>query len=205
MFKCCICGRQLFRASSWVCGQCARQFHLGLLSSEWPAWAQAELARERQRRRFAPNYGVSSEELNPRPYRRHNENQDYRRANHLRKRAGPRRRRVGADNLFYSSIDDVPRPGIDYGRMLGSMPSELRDQLDQNTELQVILRDALRSLPLISRRAIIATAAGRSVQEIAQAEGIPEATMRWLIESARERLRDVLSGRPDGDDGQRFR
>ena len=45
---------------------------------------------------------------------------------------------------------------------------------------------------------------GRPLSEIAAAEGLAEQTMAWLIESAKERLRDILTQKLDGDDGQRF-
>ncbi len=204
MLKCCICGREVERAAQYVCGTCLRQFDLPLLTEQWPAWAQNELARERQRRAFSPTYGVDGGRLAYTPYRREGDNKTYRRANQVWRRSPSSGRRQGADNLFYSPVSEWLNDDGDYAQVLESMPEELRRSLHADIERKVILRDALRSLPVISQRALRAMVEGRPLSEIAAAEGLAEQTMAWLIESAKERLRDILTQKLDGDDGQRF-
>ena len=204
MLKCCICGGEVERAAQYACGACLRQFELPLLTDKWPAWAQSELARERQRRGFNPSYGVDGARLQYTPYRREGENKTYRSANQVRKRRPNSAQRQGADNLFYSPISEWLSDDGDYKQVWESMPDELRRTLHAEVELKVILRDALRALPLISQRALRAMVEGMAVADIAAAEGIAEQTMAWLIESAKERLRDILTQKLNGDDGQRF-
>jgi DNA-directed RNA polymerase specialized sigma24 family protein len=138
------------------------------------------------------------------PYRREGENKTYRSANQVRKRRPNSAQRQGADNLFYSPISEWLSDDGDYKQVWESMPDELRRSLHAEVELKVILRDALRALPLISQRALRAMVEGIAVADIAAAEGIAEQTMAWLIESAKERLRDILTLKLNGDDGQRF-
>ncbi len=206
MFKCCICGKQLAQASSFVCGACALEHELALREERWPAWARSELAREKSRRRFSPSYGVSGSDLSYAPYSRHQENLSYRRGNGVRKAQPQRRKRVGAENLFYSNDDEGDAtPDEVYEQMLGSLPPTLQARLGRGLDLRVVLRDAIAALPLISQRAIQAYAVGFSIAEIAEAEGIQEATMTWLLDLARQRLRDILTEKLGADDGMRYR
>lgn len=204
MLKCCICGRRVERGSQYVCGTCLRRFDLPLLTDKWPAWAKNELAREQQRRAFNPSFGVDGVRLQFRPYRRDLENKTYRKANQVRRQRPQGSRRQGADNLFYSPLEDWLSDERDYTQVWECMPDELRRSVGPDIELKVILRDALRALPLVSQRALRAAVEGVAVIDIAAAEGIGEQTMAWLIESAKERLRDILTQQLGGDDGQRF-
>jgi len=204
MLKCCICGSEVERAAQFACGACLRQFDLPLLTDKWPAWAQSELARERQRRDFNPSYGVDGARLQYTPYRRDGENKTYRSANQVHKRRPNTNQRQGADNVLYSPLSDWLNEDSDYTAVWESMPDELRRGLHAEVELKVILRDAVRALPLISQRALRAMVEGVAVADIATAEGIGEQTMAWLIDAAKERLRDILTQKLDGDDGQRF-
>lgn len=205
MFKCCICGKQLAQASAFVCGACMLQYELALREERWPAWAQSELAREKSRRRFSPSYGVSSD-LSYAPYTRQEENRSYRRVNRVRKTRSAGRKRVGAENLFYSGDDEAhATPDEVYMQMLGTLPPALQERLGRGLDLRVVLRDAIAALPLISQRAIQAYAVGFTVAEIAEAEGILESTMAWLLDTARQRLRDILTEKLDADDGTRYR
>ncbi len=204
MLKCCFCGREVERRTQYACGSCLRQFDLPLLTTKWPAWAQNELSRERQRRAFNPTYGVDGARLQYTPYRRAGENQDYRQANQVRKRRPNSAQRQGADNVLYSPLDDWLSDDRDYAQVWESMPDELRRHLGSDIELKVILRDAIRALPVISQRALRANVEGMAVADIAAAEGIGEQTMAWLIASAKERLRDILTQKLGGDTGQRF-
>ncbi len=206
MFKCCICGKQLTQASSFVCGACILAYKLGLREEAWPAWARSELAREKNRRRFSPSYGVSSSDLSYAPYTRRQENLSYRKVNRVRKAASARRQRIGAENLFYSNEDEgQATPDEIYTQMLGSLPAALQERLGRGLDLRVVLRDAIAALPLISQRAIQAYAMGFSIAEIAEAEGISPSTMAWLLDVARERLQDILTEKLDADDGMRYR
>jgi hypothetical protein len=206
MFKCCICGKQLAQASAYVCGACVLAYELALREERWPAWARSELAREKSRRRFAPSYGVSGSDLSYAPYSRQQENQSYRRVNRVRKAQPPRRKRVGAENLFFSSGDEGDAtPDEVYEQMFGSLPPALQERLGRGLDLRIVLRDAIAALPLISQRAIQAYAVGFTVAEIAEAEGIQEATMTWLLDTARQRLRDILTEKLGADDGMRYR
>jgi len=192
------------RATQYVCGACLRQFDLPLLTERWPAWAQSELERERQRREFNPTYGVDGGRMAYTPYRRERDNKAYRRANQVWRHRPASRQRQGADNLFYSPLSDWLSDDGDYTQLWESMPSELRRDLHADVELKVILRDAIHALPVISQRALRAMVEGIAVKDIAAAEGLSEQTMVWLIEAAKERLRDILTQKLDADDGQRF-
>ncbi len=204
MLKCCICGREVERAAQYVCGACLRRFDLPLLTERWPDWARGELERERQRRAYNPTYGVDGGRLAYTPYRREGDNKTYRRANQVRRKVPARSQRQGADNLFYSPVSEWLSDDGDYTQVLESMPEELRGSLQADIERKVILRDALRSLPVVSQRALRATVEGMPLADIAAAEGLAEKTLAWLIESAKERLRDILAQKLNGDDGQRF-
>jgi len=204
MLKCCFCGREVERASQYACGTCLRQFDLPLLTERWPAWAKNELERERQRRAFNPTYGVDGGRMPYTPYSRANDNKTYRASNQVRRARPSSSQRQGADNLFYSPLSDWLSDDGDYTQVWESMPIELRHNLHADVELKVILRDALRALPVISQRALRAMVEGIAVSDIAAAEGLGEQTMVWLIESAKERLRDILTQKLDGDAGQRF-
>lgn len=206
VIKCCICGKELAQASAYVCGACSLEHELPLREERWPAWARSELAREKSRRRASPSYGVSGSDLTYAPYNRQQENQTYRRSNRVRKAQAPRSNRVGADNLLYSLGDDGDSvPDDVYEQVLGRLPAELQERLGRGLDLRVVLRDALGALPLISQRAIQAYAMGFSIAEIASAEGLQEPTITWLLEMARQRLRDILTGKLDSDDGMRYR
>lgn len=206
MFRCCICGKQLAQASAFVCGPCAFEHELPLREERWPAWARSELAREKGRRRSGASFGVSGSDLSYAPYSRQRQNQAYRRSNGVRKAQPPAPRRVGADNLLYSDDDEHDAtPDQVYTQMLGSLPPELQERLGRGLDLRVVLRDAIAALPLISQRAIQAYAVGMTPAEIADAEGLRESTMIWLLEMARQRLRDILTDKLGADDGMRFR
>jgi DNA-directed RNA polymerase specialized sigma24 family protein len=206
MFKCCICGKQLTQASAFVCGACILRYELALREESWPAWAQFELAREKNRRRFSPSYGVSGSDLSYAPYTRRQENRSYRRVNRVRKTRSTSRKRVGAENLFYSDDDEGhATPDEVYEQMLGTLPSALQERLGRGLDLRVVLRDAIAALPLISQRAIQAYAVGFTIAEIAEAENVQESTMTWLVDTARSRLRDILTEKLDADDGTRYR
>ncbi|MEN6478140.1 MAG: hypothetical protein ABFD20_00695 [Anaerolineales bacterium] len=181
-----------------------RQFDLPLLTDRWPAWAKSELERERQRRAFNPTYGIDGGRLAYTPYRRETDNQTYRRSNQIYRKRPTVSQRQGADNLFYSPVSDWLNEESDYTQLWESMPDELRGSLRSDVELKVVLRDALRALPLVSQRALRAMVEGIAVRDIALAEGLAEQTIVWLIESAKERLRDILQQKLGGDDGQRF-
>jgi hypothetical protein len=205
MFRCCICGKQLNQARPLVCGACALEHSLALIEDRWPAWARSELEREKSRRRSSPSYGVSGSDLNYAPYTRNHENKSYRRVNGVRKTQPQRRKRVGAENLLYSCDEGDAIPDEVYEQMLGSLPSELQERLGRGLDLRIVLKDAVAALPLISQRAIQAFAVGFSVPEIAKAEGITETTMTWLLDVARQRLRDILTEKLGADDGMRYR
>ena len=210
MFKCCICGQDIQRASLWACASCYGQFELALSPDDWPEWAKSQKRREEGRRRYKPGYGVSGSELSYAPYSRLQENVSYRASNNVRKRDNGAVR-VQADDLLYSSGDDRGAADLVRGdaseaqrRVLESLPVELRDRLCQHVERQVILADAIAALPLISQRAIRGLICGYSEREMADAEGIAVETMRWLLEAAKERLADILRARVGADDGTRF-
>ncbi|MBC7235399.1 MAG: hypothetical protein H5T69_06120 [Chloroflexi bacterium] len=205
MFKCCICGHEMQSPTLWACSDCYDKFGLPLLTEDWPAWAKAQRRREEARRRFKPSYGVPHAELNYAPYPRYHENKTYRQASHVRKEGGPMTR-VQADDLFYSSREeqDGLQAGDGYRRVLESMPGELRERLLQHAELKAILNDAVRSLPLISQRAIYGYLSGYGEDEMADFEGVSVDTMRWLLASAKERLADLLRARVGADNGTRF-
>lgn len=188
-----------------VCGACALEHGLGLREEGWPAWARSELEREKARRRYQPSFGISGSQMNYAPYARHEENRQYRRSNRVRKTATPRRERVGAENLFYSTTEGDPIPTEIYEQMFGSLPADLQARLGRGLDLHAVLADALAALPLISQRAMQAYALGFSIAEIAEAEGLRESTMAWLIETARERLQDILMEKLGSDNGQRYR
>jgi hypothetical protein len=210
MFKCCICGQDIQRASLWACASCYGQFELALSPDDWPEWAKSQKRREESRRRYKPGYGVSGSELNYAPYSRLQENVCYRASNNVRKRDNGAVR-VQADDLLYSSSDDQGAADLVRGdgseaqrRVIESLPEELRDCLWQHVERQVILADAIAALPLISQRTIRGLICGYSEREMADAEGIAVETMRWLLEAAKERLADILRARVGADDGARF-
>ena len=205
MFKCCVCGKQLDRPTSYVCGVCAHRHQLALREEDWPAWARSELQRERSRRRFKPSYGVSGRELRYAPYSRRRENQSYRQVNRVRKAAPSSRKRIGAENLLYSTSDGPVPPETVCEQVFGTLPAALQTSLGRGHDLAVVLADAVAALPLVSQRAIRAYAMGYTLTEIAQAEGLSDATMDWLLTSARERLRDILTEKVGGDDGMRYR
>lgn len=205
MLKCCICGKEMQTHALWACSLCYREHKLPLLESRWPDWARSELERERKRRRFEPSYGVSGSHLTYAPYRRDGENRTYRRTNRVRRntgRSGGTPIRMDADNLLYSTSDDQQPPG--YDRILEAMPSDLREMLLQRAELQVIIADAVQSLPLISQRAIRGYLSGHSEAAMAAAEGVSEDTLRWLLREAKNRLADMLMERVGADSGTRF-
>jgi hypothetical protein len=205
MFKCCICRKEMTTPKLWVCGECFRKFDLSLSKESWPEWAQSELRREQKRRSFEPSFGVSSSELRYAPYRRIKENKTYRKSNRVRKNAKPTPVRVNADDVFYSGGDGSGgKDDSGYDRVLEHLPVKLRERLLHHVEAQVIVADAIRSLPLISQRAIKGFVGGASEGEIARAEGVSETTMRWLIRSARERLHDILADKVGADDGSRY-
>jgi len=206
MAKCCICGKEMEQARRWVCTQCMVEHKLTLDERKWPAWAQSELAREKKRRRFAPSFGVSSRQLAYSPYRRSKENRSYRKTNRV-SRPKANGGRVMADNLFYSSRDDegLEARSRNYTGLIESLPDDLRHQLSSQTEFQVIIDDAIRSLPLISQRAMRGIMVGLGLSDLATAEGVSESTMSWLIKAAKDQLRDILSGKLGADDGQRFK
>ncbi|MFH1086021.1 MAG: hypothetical protein V1772_09695 [Chloroflexota bacterium] len=204
MARCCICQKELNSAVLWVCLACQRAHSLATRSEVWPAWARSELERERSRRRARPSFGVSGRTLPYAPYRRHAENSTYRRVNQVRRpaaraAAGPR---VDADNLFYSTGDGGENEG--YTRALGGLPADLREALLQRAELKTILHDAVRSLPLISQRAIRGEMNGLSVAEMAAAEGVSERILAWLLGEAKQHLADLLMEKVGADDGTRF-
>jgi len=210
MLKCCICGKEVKTASAWVCSTCTREHGLPFMIGEWPEWALSERRREEKRRRFEPSYGVGARHLSYAPYRRQVHNKEYRKANKVRRANASPSRRVGADNLLYSTGDD-PAWGDDhgqadafYGQILEGLPVGLRERLGRNGDLMVILGDAIRSLPLISQRALKASMGGYTVAEIADAEGLSEQTMQWLLDTARSRVQDILVEKAGADDGQRF-
>ena len=205
MFRCCICGKQLNQARPLVCGGCALEHSLALAEERWPAWARSELEREKSRRRRRPSYGVSGSDLSYAPYTRDHENKNYRRVNSVRKTRPQRRKRVGAENLLYSCDEGNAIPDEVYEQMLGSLPSELQERLGRGLDLRLVLKDAIAALPLISQRAIQALAVGFTVGEIAEAEGLNETTMAWLVDVARQRLRDILAEKLGADDGMRYR
>lgn len=204
MSRCCICGKEMHTRVVWACAECYRTHALPVALDDWPAWARSELDRERRRRRFQPDFGVSGHQLRYAPYRRERENKTYRRTNGVRK-DGPARGptvKTDADNLFYSSGDGEAVVG--YTRVLEEMPYELRERLLQHAELQVIVADAVRSLPLISQRAIQGHLSGYSVAALAASEGISEETLSWLVSEAKRRLADLLAEKVGADDGTRF-
>ncbi len=205
MFRCCICGKQLNQARSYVCGACALEHSLALVEDRWPAWARSELEREKTRRRHTPSYGVSGSDLSYAPYTRDHENKSYRRVNSVRKMQPKRRKRIGAENLLYSCDEGQAIPDEIYEQVLGSLPSALQERLGRGLDLRIVLKDAVAALPLISQRAIQALAVGFSVTEIAEAEGLNETTMTWLVDVARQRLRDILADKLGADDGMRYR
>jgi DNA-directed RNA polymerase specialized sigma24 family protein len=205
MNKCCVCGKELNRASAYVCAGCASTHRLSLSEEQWPAWARSELAREKARRRFRPGYGVSGTDLAYQPYSREQENQAYRRLNGVRKGRPSAPVRVGADNLFYSSAEEGEGADRVYEQVLGTLPGPLQQGLGQGLDLRVVLNDALAALPLVCQRAIRAEAHGFDITAIAQAEGLSEGTVAWLLHTARERLRDILEGKLGADDGARYR
>ncbi len=205
MYKCCVCGKALTQPTAFVCAACAGAHGLPLGTDRWPAWAQSELARERARRRFRPSYGLSGADLSYEPYGRVGENRAYRRLNGVRKGAGRTPERVGADNLLYGSGDDPDAAERLYGQLLGSLPGPLQQELGRGLDLRVILADAIGALPLISQRAIRAYSQGHDLADIAEAEGVSEATMGWLLKSAQDRLRDILEEHLGADDGMRYR
>jgi DNA-directed RNA polymerase specialized sigma24 family protein len=189
----------------WACSACYREHDLPLLETRWPAWARSELERERKRRRFEPTYGVSGRRMSYAPYSREAENRTYRRVNRVRRNDGKANGmgfRISADNLFYSTGDGHDAPG--YDQLLEAMPADLREKLLQNAELKVILADAIRSLPLISQRAILGQLNGHSVTALADREGVSERMLRWLLSQAKQRLADLLMERMGADDGQRY-
>jgi hypothetical protein len=203
MLKCSLCGKQTTDPRQWVCGSCALEHALPLNPADWPAWAQSQRQREATRRRFEPGYGVSNE-LTYAPYSRRQDNICYRSANRVHKPAGTSPARTDADNLLYSTLRGGDA-SHDYSQVLESMPVELRDQLLQESEHRTILADAIRSLPVVSQRAVLGTLVGRSVEELAEIEGLAKATMRWLLTSAMDHLRDLLTEKLGADDGSRYR
>ena len=203
MLKCCVCGKSLTSPRSWVCGACALTHNLAVDPAEWPEWAQSEKRREEARRRFEPSYGLSSERMRSTPYRRKAENQSYRKSSRVRKPGAGRMVRINADDLFYSSGESGPS-SHDVSLVLDDLPFELRQRLLQHAEAQTILADAIRSLPLVSQRAILATIIGKSVDEIATDESLSDTTVRWLLSSAKRHLGDLLCEKLGTDDGQRF-
>jgi len=194
------------RPERWVCTGCMVQYKLTLDNSKWPAWAQSELAKERKRRRFQPSFGVSSRQMAYAPYRRTKENRSYRKTNRVSKPSANGGRAM-ADNLLYSTRDDedLEARSRNYDGLLESLPDGLRRQLSGHTEIQIIIDDAIRSLPLISQRAMRGIMVGLALSDLAQAEGVNESTMAWLINAAKAQLRDILSGKLGADDGQRFK
>jgi len=207
MIRCCVCGKELRRASSWACADCCRNYGLPLQPDNWPAWARSERRREERRRRSSPSYGVSNREMRPAPYRRFRENVDYRKANGVRKNTAKPMTRVPADNLLYSTRGDqsAGESSHDYDRALESLPAELKSRLGGRRELRIVVADAIKSLPLISQRAIKAYMVGHSVEEIAQTEGIKVRTMEWLLDQAKRSLADILTSKAGADDGNRYR
>jgi len=207
MLKCCICGGELTSAR-WACARCCREYNLGLTVNRWPEWARSEQRREQARRRFKPSYGVSTRELNEKPYVRRHENALYRKANNIasRKSSSSPATRVHADNLLYSSRgDESPaESGRNYAAVFGAMPHALQQRLTHHIESHTIVHDAIRALPLISQRAIDGLLRGRSLTYLAEAEGVSEATMRWLASEAKQRLADILTEKLGADDGMRY-
>jgi DNA-directed RNA polymerase specialized sigma24 family protein len=204
MNKCCICGREMHTRVLWACAECYRAHKLPNSVEDWPAWARSELERERRRRSFRPHFGVSGGQLNYAPYRRERENRTYRRTNGVRRDGAARgpAMRIDADNLLYSSGDGDSIVG--YTRILEEMPSDLRERLLQRAELQVIVTDAIRSLPLISQRTIRGHLNGYSTATMAASEGVSEATLDWLLSEAKRHLADLLTEKMGADDGTRF-
>jgi hypothetical protein len=202
MFKCCICGKELTSSALWACEECCRRHELALVVTRWPAWAQSELARERQRRRFAPSYGVSGGMLTYAPYRRTTDNKTYRKVNGVRKDARSSRKRTQADNLLYST--DGSDDGRNYEGVLEGLPVDLRTMLSQRAEMLVLLRDAIASLPLISQRVLLGDLDGLSAKDVATIEGLSATTVTWLLQEAKQRLADLLQEKIGADDGMRF-
>lgn len=204
MNRCCLCGVELDRPSQWACGSCLRQFELPFVAAKWPAWAKSELAREQKRRRFKPTYGVDGGRMSFAPYARKGENQSYRRTNRVHKpRSSAKLRRVNAENILYSTGEGA-LPADEYDQALESMPVALRNRLGGRIESRAMLADAIRALPLISQRAVKGRMAGHTVRELAEAEGVSESTLQWLLDTARQRLHDILTEKLNGDTGQRF-